>query len=147
MRYRLTEVPESDVAAMNAELQRAGLPVVDPSQEQCGLFCLRGDDDRVVAYAGLQGDGGDVLLRSVVVLPEFRAGGVATYLLKAVSAKAAQLGALRLWLLTTTAESFFARCGFKKMDRSAAPGAIASTSEFANICPASAVCMSKALVA
>jgi amino-acid N-acetyltransferase len=46
-----------------------------------------------------------------------------------------------LWLLTTSAEAFFAKHGFEKADRSAAPPAIAETSQFRDLCPATAALM------
>jgi amino-acid N-acetyltransferase len=50
-----------------------------------------------------------------------------------------------LFLLTTTAEGFFARLGYLHATRDVAPPAIRSTKEFAGICPASSAFMSKQL--
>ena len=50
-----------------------------------------------------------------------------------------------LYLLTTTAEEFFARCGYEPIDRSRVPEAIRATAEFQSLCPASSVCMRKRL--
>jgi amino-acid N-acetyltransferase len=46
-----------------------------------------------------------------------------------------------MYLLTTTAEGFFARRSYEKVDRDAVPGVIKETAEFQSLCPASAVCM------
>lgn len=135
----------SEFAALQAELQRADLPPIDTLDMRCRFFRFLQQDGRVCAYAGLDGDGADVLLRSVVVVSEFRRTGIGGALVAALSAEAAARGARRLWLLTTTAETFFSRIGFKKVDRSTAPPVIAATSEFVTVCPASAVCMSRAL--
>lgn len=50
-------------------------------------------------------------------------------------------GIERLWLLTETAEPFFARLGFERVSREMAPPTIQLTSEFGSVCAASASCM------
>jgi amino-acid N-acetyltransferase len=50
-----------------------------------------------------------------------------------------------LYLLTTTADLFFARTGYQVIPRESAPAPIQETAEFQSICPASAVCMVKDL--
>jgi len=46
-------------------------------------------------------------------------------------------------LLTTTAEKFFGTLGFTVVDRSKLPETIRKTNEFLNLCPTSAVCMTR----
>ena len=46
-----------------------------------------------------------------------------------------------LYLLTTTAQDWFPRFGFERVDRSSTPPEIAGSDEFAELCPASAVVM------
>jgi amino-acid N-acetyltransferase len=50
-----------------------------------------------------------------------------------------------IYLLTTTAEEFFARRGYRRTERSSAPVAIRNTREFAGICPVSSAFMNKLL--
>jgi N-acetylglutamate synthase-like GNAT family acetyltransferase len=54
-------------------------------------------------------------------------------------------GIRELYLLTTTAETFFAKRGFLRAPRDSAPPAIRATREFSGICPASSAFMSKRL--
>jgi amino-acid N-acetyltransferase len=54
-------------------------------------------------------------------------------------------GIEEFYLLTTTADKFFARNGFEVIDRNKVPSSIAGTNEFDSICPATAVCMRKLL--
>jgi amino-acid N-acetyltransferase len=54
-------------------------------------------------------------------------------------------GIRELWLLTTNTERFFERLGFERMNRADAPASIAATSQFAGLCPASAIVMRKQL--
>ena len=52
-----------------------------------------------------------------------------------------------LYLLTLTAEGFFKKCGYRPIARDSAPAEIQETTEFRNLCPASAVCMVRHLSA
>jgi mannose-6-phosphate isomerase-like protein (cupin superfamily) len=54
---------------------------------------------------------------------------------------ARNLGVRRLYLLTTTAEAYFAKRGFERCAREAAPAAIRQTREFRSLCPDTAACM------
>jgi amino-acid N-acetyltransferase len=58
---------------------------------------------------------------------------------------AARNGVQSLYLLTTTAEEFFRRLGYVRIDRASAPEAIRQTSEFSGLCPSSSAVMMKAL--
>ena len=48
-----------------------------------------------------------------------------------------------LYLLTTTAEKYFLKFGFNKIEKISAPELIKQTEEFKSICPESAVFMHK----
>ena len=50
-----------------------------------------------------------------------------------------------LYLLTLTAEDFFAARKYQKTDRESAPPALQETAEFKSLCPETAVCMKKHL--
>jgi amino-acid N-acetyltransferase len=71
--------------------------------------------------------------------------GLASELVERAETHAAKYGVRTLYLLTTTAEAFFARRGYHRIDRGVAPAAIRSTREFAALCPASSAFMSKRL--
>ena len=83
------------------------------------------------------------LLRSVAVVPALRGKEVAKGLVSALEKRAGELGLRRLWLLTTTAPDFFRRLGYADTPRAQAPAAVQQSCEFKNLCPASAVCLSK----
>ena len=99
----------------------------------------------VIGYVGLEGEGRDLLLRSLVVLADQKARGLGSRVLAAAETAAGDLGAAHLHLLTTTAERFFTRHGFVVADRASAPPAIRRTREFADVCPASAASLTKDL--
>lgn len=122
-----------------ALLEAAGLPAQDLAERGRRFWRLR-DAAGILGYGGLEGDGPDLLLRSVVVVPARRGGGVGRVLVAALVAEARHLGAERLWLLTTGAAGFFDRLGFRPAARDAVPPAIAATAQFVGLCPASADC-------
>jgi amino-acid N-acetyltransferase len=101
--------------------------------------------DRLVGVVGLERRGADGLLRSLAVAPPHRGRGLAAQLVEALEARARAHGVRDLYLLTTTAEAFFARRGYERADRAAVPEALRQTPEFASICPSTAVCMKKQL--
>ena len=73
------------------------------------------------------------------------ARGCATALVARAERHARERGARRIYLLTTTAADFFARLGYKRVEREQAPGSIRSTGEFSSLCPVTSVLMMKEL--
>lgn len=56
---------------------------------------------------------------------------------------ASEHGARQIYLLTTGAADFFARLGYKRIEREQTPPGIRETSEFSVLCPAGSVLMMK----
>jgi amino-acid N-acetyltransferase len=104
---------------------------------------------RVETVDGTDGSAGTTespgLLRSVVVEQSVRGNGYGTALCAALERRARAEGVETLYLLTTTADDFFAARGFTEIERSDAPAGIRRTTEFADLCPATATCMKKRL--
>ena len=102
-----------------------------------------GDDLDIVTdlLAGLESYESVGLLRSVVVPARHRGQGYGTALVDAVSAHASDTGIERLYLLTTSAEAFFAARGFEEVPRDAVPDPVRTTTQFAELCPESAACL------
>ncbi|HEX9651870.1 MAG TPA: GNAT family N-acetyltransferase, partial [Cyclobacteriaceae bacterium] len=94
-----------------------------------------------LGFYGFEIYGNDALLRSVVVNAEKRSKGVGTEIIREALLKARELGVSNLYLLTFTAKGFFEKLGFSVINRRLVPNSIASTEEFANFCPDTAVCM------
>ena len=123
----------ADAPELMAALEAAQLPTADLSDGGRTFFALD-DAGLPVGYGGYELYGEDALLRSVVVLPEQRGKGYGREITDAVLAIAAQAGARRAFLLTTTAEDFFAHEGFALMERRDAPRAILATKQATTIC-------------
>jgi amino-acid N-acetyltransferase len=62
-----------------------------------------------------------------------------------VLAHASLKGVREGYLLTETAEGFFAKLGFQRIDRQAVPMAIQETEQFRTECSETAICMGKLL--
>jgi len=124
-------------------LGRSELSERDVAEGWGHYFVVREDDGRVVGVAGLEVHGGDGLLRSVAVDPAYRGQSLGTRLVAAAMERAALLRLRDVYLLTTSAERWFARLGFAACPRESAPAAIAACWEFRAGCPATAVFMKR----
>lgn len=102
-----------------------------------GIF----DASRLVAAGGLEAAGEYALLRSVVVDKAYRGRGLAWALTDHLIAEARRRRLHALYLLTETAEEYFVRFGFARVNRETAPATIRKTRQFADLCPDSAVFM------
>lgn len=87
------------------------------------------------------------LLRSLVVCADARGGGLGRTLVSAAEDLAREHGVRSLYLLTLDADAFFRRLGYVEIPRHIAPDEMQETGEFSKLCPASAICLSKHLVA
>jgi N-acetylglutamate synthase-like GNAT family acetyltransferase len=130
----------SDRSAVEALLVREHLPL-DGVAEHFGTFVIAESGEDVVGAAGLEIHGALGLVRSVVVVPEAKGQGIGRGLTHQLltQARARKLDAV--YLLTTTAPDFFARLGFERIAREAAPAPLWASAEFQGACPASAIVM------
>ena len=128
-----------------ALLEAEGLPVSDLTDAHLEHFFFTGAADSPTALVGLEIYGIDALLRSLVVSADARTQGTGSALVVHAEEYAASRSIRAIYLLTTTAESFFERMGYRRLDRAEAPPSIRSTREFAGLCPASSAFMVKRL--
>ncbi len=103
------------------------------------------DGGTLVGVAGYERYGADVLLRSVAVAESWRSTGVGARLTTDRLAHAKSQGCEAAYLLTDTAERYWERHGFLKIDRQAAPRAITRSHEWSAACPVSATAMFRSL--
>jgi amino-acid N-acetyltransferase len=140
--YRRAEA--ADWPAIEALLSAASLPTAD-AMEHLGRFIVGVDGTGLVAAGGFECHGTNALLRSFVVADSARGRRIGNSLLQRVLSDAASAGVQTVYLLTQTATPFFAKQGFRPVERSEAPHSIRNTREFAQLCPASAKLMVLAL--
>jgi phosphoglycolate/pyridoxal phosphate phosphatase family enzyme len=116
------------------------------ARERLGRTVIAQDDRSAIATAAwdpvTETTG---LVRSVAVTPEARGTGTGLLVTAAALRQAARAGIREVYLVTTDAEKFFARCGFRAVSREDLPDAIAGHRQITRECPASAPVMRLAL--
>jgi amino-acid N-acetyltransferase len=132
-------------AAALALLAGADLPTDDLTDEHLDQFFFLGPRSAPFGLVGLEICGREALLRSLVVASDFRAAGTGSALVACAEDFARTRGVSSIFLLTTTAEEFFAHRGYRRIERGEAPDSIRSTREYSDICPASSAFMVKRL--
>ncbi|WP_132058585.1 arsenic resistance N-acetyltransferase ArsN2 [Halorussus amylolyticus] len=142
--------PESQLRAADASdreyaerlLTDEGLPVADLDGKIDCLRICEVNGERV-GVGGLEICGDSALLRSVAVEETARGNGYGRTICERLLDDAADAGVESAYLLTTTAPEFFDAQGFAEVERESAPFEIRDTTEFAELCPDSAVCMAR----
>jgi arsenate reductase len=137
---QITPAPSGDLPAIRALLERLHLPASDLGGAGQTFLVARSGGE-VVGAVALERHGEDALLRSLAVVPRLQSTGLGKALYQEAVAEARRTGTRALYLLTTTAAPFFEKAGFRRIDRAAAPPAVASSAEFAALCPSTAACM------
>lgn len=144
----LTIVPILGAKALEdvrARLLSEGLPVQDLGASPISFYEVKTATGATVGWGGLEQYGNHAILRSVVVNSVLRGLGAGRTLVDALIHEATVQGLSHLWLLTQSADGFFAKLGFTPVPKETAPFAIQSSEEFSNLDDADAICMSKTL--
>lgn len=141
---RDARIPGDD-PTLGAALRTAGLPTDDLAEPGRTFFAYRTTGGTALGFGGYELFGRDVLVRSVIVLPEARGKQAGRNLLALLLRRAFDEGARTAWLLTTTAAGFFLKSGFRAAARGTAPATILATREAASLCPASAVLLARTI--
>lgn len=137
----LRSATDRDLAACRALLAVCELPTRGLDRDFPAGYIVAAAGDIIAGCAGVERYDAAGLLRSVAVASTARGRGLGGRLVHECIARAREQGLASLWLLTTTAPAFFRRIGFATVDRAGAPAALQASEEFAQVCPASAVCM------
>lgn len=133
-----------DFAAVSRLVAQHGLPLAG-LREHLGATLVATIDDGVCGSAALELYEDGALLRSVAVAQGAQHQGIGRALVDAVLTLAESRAVPALYLLTTTAEQYFARFGFERTVRAAVPPGVQSSIEFTSACPASATVMRRTL--
>lgn len=130
------------VPALQRFLTDMKLPVSDLPADLSG-FTLAFDGDELVGAAGMELLGRIGLLRSVAVAETHRSKQLGRQLFAAALDHARGHGVQEVFLITNTADAYFEKNGFQRVDRGEVPDEIAETAQFSGLCPSSAVVMKK----
>lgn len=132
----------SDHGAVAALLRESGL-FAETTPGMAG-FVVSGDVRGLAGCAAAELHGEQALLRSVATRAGARAAGLGAALAEEALTRAAAGGASEAWLLTETAEAFFAKRGFVRVAREAAPAWLRAHPQWTTQCPAAAIVMRRA---
>lgn len=139
-RITIRPAAAADRRAIEALLTSNHLPIDGVAEALCG-FLVAESNGHVVGTVGMEYCGDYGLLRSTAVTAEWRSRGIARRLVERIVAEAEQRGLHALYLLTTTAETYFPTFGFQATTRAMVPAEIQTTGEFQGACPESATVM------
>ncbi len=140
----MSTAQESELALIREIIRENQLPVQDLAAHV--YFLVARENQEIVGVCGLEGYAPYGLLRSLAVKQHHQHKNIGTRLTQKMLQTAVEQGITQIFLLTTTAADFFKRLGFDTIERTAAPEVIQGTTEFASICPSSAICMQKQLL-
>ena len=80
-------------------------------------------------------------LATHAIEPEYRSKGLGRRIVRQLLDRLASRGLREFYLLTTTAETYFHKRGFKTIDRDEVHPQLLGSREFQDACPTSATCM------
>jgi amino-acid N-acetyltransferase len=132
----------SDYQAVRELLSKHKLPIEDINLELTRFFVVK-QHGSLVGVIGMEQYGEYGLLRSMATDPVYRNNGIASSLVAELLKYGKRLGLKEIYLLTETAENYFTKKGFQKINREETPAAIKQSAEFSHLCPSSAVVMKK----
>jgi amino-acid N-acetyltransferase len=130
----------ADLSAIENLLQSAKLPLAGV-REHLRNFIVLQNGEKLIGVVGLEVYGDKALLRSLAVAKEYQREGHGRFLYQAILEKARQQKIAELYLLTETAETFFAKQGFALIARESVDHKVKASIEFQSACPESAACM------
>src|SRR5215212_6599262 len=104
-------------------------------------FVIARDGEAMVGCGGAEAYQFAALIRSIAVRADYRSHGIGRRLVRQLLDRLASRGLREFYLLTTTAEEYFKKRGFKSIDRDEVHPQLLSSREFQDACPASAVAM------
>lgn len=143
--FDLTKAKHKDLSTVQLILKSCRLPNNDLTKNHLEHFYILENDEEVTGCIGLEIYVRHALLRSLAVLENARGAGFGRLLVKQIEEYAREQNIDNIYLLTTTAEGFFAKLGYSTISRGDIPSAVKQSEEFSSICPDSAVAMVKKL--
>lgn len=137
-RPRIRPAGPGDSGRIERLLQKAGLDAADPPGDR--VVAVDGEEVVGTATCDVQGD--RAYLRSVAVSERARGFGFGVLVTAAAVRGAAARGARRVFLVTESAEGFFASLGFEPVERASLPAWVRSQS---TVCSETATAMTRSV--
>ena len=104
-------------------------------------FVVARDGKTLVGCGGSEAYANAALIRSIAVDPMHRRRGVARMIVRHLLDRLSARGIREFYLLTTTAQDYFKKRGFKKCDRDEVHPQLLASREFQDACPKTATVM------
>jgi len=104
-------------------------------------FIVAKDGETIVGCGGSEAYKVAALIRSVAVADSHRGRGIGRRIVRQLVDRLASRGIREFYLLTTTAQPYFAKRGFKPIDRDEIHPQLLASTELQGACPDTAVCM------
>lgn len=137
-------VRPAEAADLFLLLEENRLPL-DGLKDHLGTTLVARRDGKIVGSAALEVYPDGALLRSVAVSQELQGQGFGSELTGAALRLAQDLQVPAIYLLTTTAERYFLKFGFERIERDEVPATVRTSVEFTSACPSSAAVFRKRL--
>ena len=128
-----------------AQLLHDGGQQAGAARERVGRTVVAQGDRNVIGTAAWDPAGDAAMLRSVSVSEDVRGAGIGSLVTAAALRGIARNGIRDVYAVTTDAEGFFTRCGFRVVSRDELPPGVAEHRQITRECPASAPVMRLAL--
>jgi amino-acid N-acetyltransferase len=142
----ITAATASDVGAIKALLTASSLPT-QGVDDHWRTFVIARDGGRIVACGGAEAYQFAALIRSIAVEPKYRSQGLGRRIVRQLLDRLASRGLREFYLLTTDAEEYFRKRGFKTIDRDEVHPQLLNSREFQDACPSTATCMRLVMLA
>ncbi|NTW48650.1 MAG: GNAT family N-acetyltransferase [Chlorobiales bacterium] len=140
---QIVQASEKDWEKILSLLISCDLPVSDLNQKSASQFLIATDRSELVGCVGYERCGDYALLRSLAVRQDYRRRGIAQKLTSEMECLCKSNGLNHVFILTTTAYDFATNQGFRVVERAHVPDEIRQTRQFSELCPCSAICMTK----
>ncbi len=142
MSLDIRKATQNDYMAIIHLLLSNQLPSLDIHSLNIELF-VGLHHQEIIATLGIEKYDDVALVRSFCVQEAFRSQRIGEAMLQYLFQHCQYENIQSLYLLTTTAENYFKRYGFKTIERATVPVVIQQTKEYSSLCPSSAIMMSK----
>ena len=137
----LADVPRICELLSSSNLPTAGV------EENWKTFVVARTSDAIVGCGGAEAYQFAALIRSIAVEPSHRKAGLGRRIVRQLLDRLAARGLREFYLLTTDAEGYFRKRGFKTIDRDEVHPQLFASPEFQDACPSDAICMRLVMLA
>lgn len=146
MDIQILAAKAADVDAIKALLVANDLPT-SGVDDHWKTFVVARDGDAIVGCGGSETYPVAALIRSIAVDPGYRKSGIGRSIVRQLIDRLSARGIREFYLLTTGAESYFKKRGFKTIDRDEVHPQVLASTQFTENCCSSAKCMRLVMLA